>query len=193
MTDRRDEHLQLLPAPFIGETSLNASIDPAFTERFGDVLREAGETTGADFILIDTPGSAEALLNLAAQSADMALIVTGHHPAAIRGAEKTGLLLDSRGVSGQKLVLNRFDIDAVMDGRRPGINAIIDMTRTPILGVIPEDRLLELGQESGWLYIESSARSTSQAFDNLAARLCGESVPLFSGMRRLRRRRLLER
>lgn len=193
LTDRRDEHLQLLPAPFVGEDSPSEPLDEHFAQRFGAVLREAGETTGADFILIDTPGSAEALLTLAAQSADMALIVTGHHPAAIRGAEKTGLLLDSRGVPGQKLVLNRFDIDAVMEGRRPGINAIIDMTRTPILGVIPEDHGLELGQESGKLYTESAARGTARAFDNLAARLCGESVPLFAGMRRLRRRRLVER
>ena len=138
-------------------------------------------------------GSADALLTLAANSADMALIVTGHHPAAIRGAEKTGLLLDSRGVPGQKLVLNRFDTDAVMEGRRPGINTIIDMTRTPILGVIPEDHGLELGQEAGKLYTESAEKNTARAIENLAARLCGESVPLFAGLRRLRRRRLVER
>ncbi len=193
LTDRRSDLLQLLPAPFLGENEPSTLIDAAFTASFEKLLREAGEETGADFILIDTPGSADALLTLAAQNADMALIVTGHHPAAIRGAEKTGLLLDSRGVPGQKLILNRFDIDAVMDGRRPGINTIIDMTRTPILGVIPEDRALEFGQESGKLYTESADRNTARAIDNLAARLCGESRPLFSGFRRVRRRRLVER
>ncbi len=193
LTDPRAEGLHLLPAPFLGEDEPSALLDDAFTARFGEVLREAAEATEADFILIDTPGSAEALLTLAAHSADMALIVTGHHPAAIRGAEKTGLLLDSRGVPGQKLVLNRFDIDAVMEGRRPGINTIIDMTRTAILGVIPEDRGLELGQEAGKLYTETAAKNTARAIDNLAARLCGENVPLFAGMRRLRRRRLVER
>ena len=33
----------------------------------------------------------------------------------------------------------------------------------------------------------------ARAIENLAARLCGESVPLFAGLRRLRRRRLVER
>ena len=193
LADSRVDGLYLFPAPFLGEDGPTNLPDADFTTRFGEVLEEAAAHIEADFVLIDTPGSADALLTLAANSADMALIVTGHHPAAIRGAEKTGLLLDSRGVPGQKLVLNRFDTDAVMEGRRPGINTIIDMTRTPILGVIPEDHGLELGQEAGKLYTESAEKNTARAIENLAARLCGESVPLFAGLRRLRRRRLVER
>ncbi len=193
LADARADGLFLLPAPFLGEDEPSALLDDAFTAKFGEVIAAAAAHTQADFVLIDTPGSAEALLTLAAQSADMALIVAGHHPAAIRGAEKTGLLLDSRGVPGQKLVVNRFDIDAVIDGRRPGINAIIDMTRTPIIGVVPEDRALELGQESGKLYTEVASPATARALANLAARLCGESVPLFAGLRRRQRRRLVER
>lgn len=193
LADRHAEGLYLLPAPFLGDNEPSALLDETFTARFGEVLREAAAEAEADYVLIDTPGSAEALLTLAAQSADMALIVTGHHPAAIRGAEKTGLLLDSRGIPGQKLIINRFDVDAVMEGRRPGINTIIDMTRTPILGVIPEDRTLELGQETGKLYTESAAKNTARAIENLAARLFGEQIPLFGGFRRVRRRRLVER
>lgn len=192
LSDPRAEALFLLPAPFLGERE-SESPDQTFTERFGAVLSEAAESVKADFVLIDTPGSADALLTLAAQNTDMALIVTGHHPAAIRGAEKTGILLDTRGVPKQKLIINRFDTEAVVDGRRPGINTIIDMTRTPILAVIPEDRGLELGQEVGRLYTESAEKATARAFDSLAARLCGEQIPLFAGMPRRLRRRLVER
>ena len=187
LRDTRADELQLLPAPFLHGEIPNGN----FSDRFSAVLDEAQDLF--DIILIDTSGSADALLALAASFADMALIVTGHHPAAVRGAEKTGLLLDSRGVPSQYLVVNRFDSEAVLDGRRPGINSIIDMTHTPILGVIPDDRALELGQESGKLYTESAARNTACAFGNLAARVIGEHIPLFAGFRRLRRRRLVER
>ena len=193
LTDPRADGLKFLPAPFLGADEPGALSDDTFTPKFHHMLREAAARSEADFVLIDTPGSAEALLTLAAHSADMALIVTGHHPAAIRGAEKTGLLLDRRGVPRQKLIINRFDSDAVMDGHRLGINAMIDMTRTPILGIIPEDRSLELGQESGKLYAETAEKNTVRAINNIAARLCGESVPLFAGFRHLRRRRLVER
>lgn len=189
LTDRRMENLRLLPAPFFGKGKTEAD----FADRFSALLQKVAEEEECDFMLIDTPGSAEGLLRLAASFAHKALIVAGHHPAAIRGAEKTGMLLDGCGVEEQYLVINRFDIDAVMDRTRPGINSLIDMTHTPIIGVMPEDRALELGQESGKLYTESAARNTACAVDNIAARLMGETVPLFRGFRRIRRRRLVER
>lgn len=189
IADRRADSLHLLPAPFFGKGKTEAD----FADHFSALLQRIAEEEEYDFMLIDTPGSAEALLKLAASFADMALIVAGHHPAAIRGAEKTGMLLDGCGVEEQYLVINRFDIDAVMDRTRPGINSLIDMTHTPIIGVIPEDRGLELGQESGKLYTESAARNTTCAVNNIAARLMKETVPLFRGFRRIRRRRLVER
>lgn len=197
LTDRRSSDLLFLPAPFLheqeeDETGKGGEEDVPFAAAFGALLDSAVQTLACDFILIDTPGSAHGLLSLCAKRAEMALIVVSHHPAAIRGAEKTGMLLDSRGIPVQKLVVNRFDAAAVMGGYRPGINAMIDMTRTPILGVIPEDHALELGQESGKLYPESAARNTTAAFSNLAARLCGGSVPLFTDFHRVSRRKLVE-
>lgn len=189
LIDRRVSNLRLLPAPFFGKGKTEAD----FADRFSVLLQEMAEEEECDFMLIDTPGSAEGLLRLAASFAHKALIVAGHHPAAIRGAEKTGMLLDGCGVEEQYLVINRFDIDAVMDRTRPGINSLIDMTHTSIIGVIPEDRELELGQEEGQLYTESAAHNTVCAVENIAARLMGETVPLFRGFRRIRRRRLVER
>ena len=196
LTDRRSPNLQFLPAPYLtafGETQDQDEPEDNFAAKFGALLDRAADELSFDYILIDTPGSAGTLLSIAAEHADTALIVVGHHPAAIRGAEKTGILLDQRGVPEQYLVVNRFDAAAVLSNRRPGVNAIIDMTRTPILGVIPEDEALELGQDSGKLFTESAARNTAAAFRNLAQRLVGASVPLFSGFRRTPRRRLVER
>lgn len=195
ITDRRSPNLQFLPAPFLtisDEADKPSGTERDFAEKFGALLRQAADELALDYILIDTPGSAGRLLTLAAAEADAALIIAGHHPAAIRGAEKTGLLLDGCGVPAQYLVVNRFDAAAVLDGRRPGVNAIIDMTRTPILGVIPEDEQLEFGQESGRLYNEAAARNTAVAFRNIAQRLSGISVPLFTGFRRTPRKRLVE-
>ena len=82
---------------------------------------------------------------LAAAISDSAMILSGASPTSIRGAGKTGELLYEMGITAQKLVINRFDMKGAVltkKGIRPGVSEIIDMTRIPLIGVIPEDSSL---------------------------------------------------
>jgi septum formation inhibitor-activating ATPase MinD len=57
------------------------------------------------------------------------------------------------------------------------------------LGVVPKDRTLLLSQETGRMPGEKSRAGA--AFANIAKRILGEDVRLFSGMRKIRTKRVL--
>lgn len=185
------EGLFFLAAPYSGRCDITA-------EELSSYLETAAEALRLDRILLDTPGDMGASTALAAAIADSAMILSGASPTSIRGAGKTGELLYEMGITAQKLVINRFDMKGAVltkKGIRPGVSEIIDMTRIPLIGVIPEDSSLSLLQEKGELCVGQKSRSAKdsadRAFANIAARLTGQTVPLFAGMKAKRRRALL--
>ena len=54
------------------------------------------------------------------------------------------------------------------------------------MGVVPYDYCLMLHAEG----VKGDADAAYRAFDNIAARLMGEDVPLFSKMKKLRKKRI---
>jgi len=181
--DKRSSNLLFCAAParYFGELD-EASAAGAFK-----MLEDELEL---DFILIDTSGGADKSVSLSAPLCKEALIVTSQNPAAIRAAEKSGILLDEYGVDEQRLIINCFDGPAKNSGRI-GIIDIIDMTRTPIIGVVPYENRLMLHQEKGVLAAETKRSNAAAAFSNIAARLCGDRVPLFGGFYRVNRKKLI--
>lgn len=156
---------------------------------FGRTVREARENY--EYIIIDTPGSVGEAIKLAASDADMALIVASHQPTSQRAAEKTDVTLAELGIEDRRLIINSFDAEAVLSGTRPGIIDIIDKTRVQIIGVVPYSRPLAIMQEDGLLSCERKKLDTTVAFDNIAARVCGESIPLMQGFKYGKRRKLI--
>ena len=172
--DPRNEGLLFCGAPLEKTDSFDR-------ERFAEVLEEAKKEFSLDFILIDTPGSAGETLELVSKTADMALIIVSHQPTAARAAEKTGIMLDRLGIKEQRLIVNLFDSEAVLNDLRTGINELIDRTKTRIVGVIPQEYELSLSQEFGKLCAEvdnKNMKRVAVAFDNIAARLCSCERPL---------------
>lgn len=167
------------------------------SEQLNSVLLDAKERFSPDYILIDTPGAVSETVELVAPLADMALIIVSHQPTAARAAERTGITLDKLGVKNQRLVVNAFDSEAVLSGLRTGINELIDITHTRLIGIIPYEYELSLSQEFGKLCGEvdnKNMKRIAKAFDNVAARLCGENRPLLKKVYSDKKRReLLER
>ncbi len=185
--DSRSEDLFFCPAPLEAEEDF-------YPEALKKALGEAAEKLSLDFILIDTPGAAGKPLEIAAKAADMALIVVSHQPTAARAAEKSGILLDRFGVIEQRLIINCFDYEAVETSKRTGVNELIDRTGTQIIGIIPQEYELSLAQEKGILASQvktQSMKRVSTAFDNIAARLCGENVPLLRRVCAPKKRRVM--
>ncbi|MBO4421849.1 MAG: P-loop NTPase [Clostridia bacterium] len=177
--------LFLLGAPF----RCTDEIDP---DDFAARLKEL--CAGFDYVVLDTPGADSVTLSIAQRCADEAIVVATHTPASIRGAEKTADMLRSRGTS-CRLLINCFDADSVCTEKRAGMIAMIDATKTPLIGVIPYDRTLIFAQEKGVL-AEGDSFISSKAFDNTVQRILNRNngvrpVPILRGVAGIKRKKVL--
>ena len=153
-------------------------------EEFLRFLSMAEQHLAPDFILLDTPGDLQHPFRLARAAAGRAVLLTTHQPTALRAAEKTAYALLDGGVL-PLLVVNCFEMNATDRIRRQlrvGLLEMVDRTGAGLLGVIPLMPALALGQEQGVL-ADKAGKDTMQPFANIAARLCGETVPLFYGFK----------
>ena len=155
---------------------------------------------GYDHILIDTPGGLHEILFAAAHLADEAIIVSSAQNTAIRSAEQTAQLLEEQGLSRMRLVVNQFMAADVLlpTARRTGMSrrkrtramqnaalsliAAVDSVSLSLLGVIPFDAGLWDAQNRGCLIDHPTLTDTyfALAHRNIAKRLGGRSIPLFS-------------
>lgn len=201
--------MYLLPAPCAGQyeifvrSAADAGTDPGlidsadadggfpantvYADRLCDALRGAAESAGADYVVLDTGAGISGGLCAAAGAADEALVVAGHSPVSLRSADATARLLEKHGIKNIRLVINGFDAAGVTDRRsaRCGIFSMIDTARIPLCGIVPYDPSLAAAQENG----KAASSLSDAAFANIAARLDGEDVPLFCGMKKFRKNR----
>lgn len=186
MRDERSENLWFAAAPYKGGRDITA-------EEFADVIDKALGYESFDFVILDTPGSLGVPSILMSGCVDNAIIIATHQPASIRAAEQTGAQLAEYGIEKQKLIINNFDFEGAVSGERPGINEIIDRSFIQLCGIVPYDKRLMLGAETGQLACQIKKSAVGAAFDNIAARLCGESVPLFEGFNGSKNKRMIKR
>lgn len=166
----------------------------ADTESFQNALDRLEELYDFDFAIVDTSGGAHESVAIAAPACETALIVSSQNPTAIRAAEKSGMILDESGVETQYLVVNCFDTDKNSFSRRAGVLEMIDRTRTQLLGIVPMDTQINLLSEEGKSVFGRRKKSNSRtAFENIARRLAGETVPLMQGFKRFKRGKFLFR
>lgn len=158
---------------------------------FKQTLLRLEEVYAFDFILIDTSGGAHESVALSAPASDIGLIVSSQSPAAIRAAEKSGMILDEANMREQYLIINGFDTETKSLKERTGIMEMIDRTRTPLLGIIPMDPGVTLLAEKGKSVFDGACGNCPAAFENIAARLRGVHVPLLHGFHGAKRRPLL--
>lgn len=157
----------------------------------GALIRALGTLeaeTGAEHIICDTAGMAYAP-DIAAGYADTALVLSTQQPASVRAAEDTAMLLRGRGLGDARLVISAFEWRAAVKGSRAGILDIIDGTGVQCAGVVPYDRALMLCGEAG--DPPPGECPGMRAYRNIASRLEGEQVRLFSGMSGISGRRAL--
>lgn len=186
LRDERCENLYFAAAPYKGGRDITAS-------EFSDIIDSALEFMDFDHILLDTPGSLGVPAIMESRRAESAVIVASHQPTSIRAAEQTGEYLEKWGIADQRLLINSFDFAAAVTGDRPGINEIIDKSFIQLCGIVPYERELMLGAELGRLACQTKKSNANVAFDNIAARLCGENVPLFYGFTGMKTGRRIKR
>ncbi|MBQ8510163.1 MAG: AAA family ATPase [Clostridia bacterium] len=186
LTDARSPNLHFLAAPFQHGGEITA-------DEFRKIITEAADSDAYDVILLDTPGQLNIPAVLDSRVADSAIIVASHQPSSIRAAGQTGEFLARQRISWQRLLINSFDFDGALGGSRPGINEIIDRSFIQLCGIVPYERALMIAAETGELACQLKNSMAAAAFDNIAARLCGQYVPLFHGFHGMKVRGQIKR
>ncbi len=102
-----------------------------------------------DYILIDCPAGIENGFHRAVASADEAIVVTTPHVSSLRDADKAIAVLKSYRLKSVELVVNMARGDMIVDGEVLSPREISEILKTPLLGVIPQDDGVFLGDRSG--------------------------------------------
>ncbi len=182
------EGLMLLPCPAGGSVRVDGCFENSVSSSAViDALKRAAEVSCSKYIIIDTGAGVSPLTDAAAEYADCVLVVASHNPISLRAAEGTVTRLSEAGKSDIRLIVNSFEAEATLKrtGPRKSLIDIIDSSRAPLAGVVPYDYELLLSHEG----VGERTGSSENAFCNIARRLMGEDIPLFSGNRKMRNRR----
>ena len=153
-------------------------------EAFVNIVHEARDNMGFDFILIDSPAGIEYGFRLAAKPAEEAIIVTIPEITAIRDADRVIGLLDNYGIGKRSLVVNRVDIASVKEGNVLSPQDIADELSFRLLGIIPMDKIVTEATNEGKPVIvlekERGKRTLAgKGFMSAAERIIDDNAPLW--------------
>jgi septum site-determining protein MinD len=129
------------------------------------------------FILVDSPAGIEQGFRNACAGADRAVIVTTPEVSAIRDADRVVGLLGAKGIE-SSLLLNRVDFELVRKGDMLSVSDVQDILGLDVIGVVERDDTIIVAANCGEPVVYNPRSKAGQAFDRIAGRLCGESIPI---------------
>jgi septum site-determining protein MinD len=130
-----------------------------------------------DYCLIDAPAGIGTGFRLAANNADMALVVTVGDLPSIRDGQRVVEKLNAMGIHDVRLIVNRVRprqyrrIKATVDD-------VIDTVGARLIGLVPEDEAVYLASNSETPLVLYEDRRAALAFLRIARRVRGEQLPL---------------
>ena len=185
--DKRLETLWLLPA------SQTRDKDALTEVGVKAIINELRSTF--DWIICDSPAGIERGATLAMQFADVAVIVTNPEISSVRDADRIIGLLDSKTEKARQgermdkhLLIARYDSQRAGRSEMLGIDDVLEILSTPLLGVIPEsDEVLRASNVGSPVTLSNPNSAPARAYVDAARRLKGENVPMtiHSGRKRL--------
>lgn len=161
--------LYLIPA---AQTRDKSAISPADMIQITDQLR-----LEMDFILIDCPAGIERGFRNAIAPADEVLIVTNPEVSAVRDADRIIGLLEAENKGPAKLILNRAKSEMIRKGEMLSAEDVTDILAIKLIGIVPEDESVVSSSNAGTPLALTENTKAAQAFQNIARRLMGETVP----------------
>lgn len=170
--DKRFEGLFLLPA---AQTRDKTAVTPEQMKQLCLDLKEQ-----YDYVLIDCPAGIEQGFRNAIAGADRAIVVTVPEVSAVRDADRIIGLLAANDMSDPVLIVNRIRMDMVKRGDMMDIDDTIEILGIDLLGVVPDDEKIVVSTNRGEPVVVQQDSLASQAFNNIAKRLMGEDIPVFS-------------
>jgi septum site-determining protein MinD len=176
--DKRLENLWLLPA------SQTRDKDALTEEGVGRIITEM--RNNFDYILCDSPAGIERGAMLAMRFADEAVIVTNPEVSSVRDSDRIIGMLDSKTVKAEKgeevakhILITRYDPSRAARGEMLGIEDILEILATPLLGIIPESQdVLRASNIGSPVTLSSPASAPARAYSDATKRLLGETLPM---------------
>ncbi len=163
------DNLFLLPAPAAEKNTVH----PDIMKQLVPILSRY-----YDHVIIDCPAGIGKGFASAVAAADRALIVSTPDHVCIRDSGKVHQMLDEHGITQQRLVINRFVYQNFRKMQQyQDIDSIIDEIGVRLIAILPDDIGLQTSPAKA--VVNQPRSSGAMALQRLAARLEGESVPLF--------------
>ena len=138
-----------------------------------------------DFVILDAPAGIESGYEHTIEFADRAIVVVNPEVSSIRDADRAIGILDSKSQKVKDgsevlkyLIINRINPKMVKSGEMLASEDILDILNVPLVGKIPEDQGIIDASNQGKPIILDTASPAGRAYTRIAARLCGEEVPL---------------
>jgi len=182
--DKRLDNLWLLPASQTRDKD-------ALTE--DGVARIIGELrTSFDWVLCDSPAGIERGATLAMRYADEAIIVTNPEVSSVRDSDRIIGMLDSKTVKAEKgervvkhVLITRYDPARAARGDMLGIEDVLEILATPLLGIIPESQEVLRASNIGCpVTVNNPVSAPSRAYVDATKRLLGEEIAMSVPMER---------
>lgn len=129
-----------------------------------------------DYILFDSPAGIKGGFELAAACADEGIIISTPDDVCVRVGLYAGNKLFENGLTDVKLIINRFNKRRTKRGSYLNIDEVINATYLQLIGVVPEDKKLNLCSVTGMQTLTKSKAKNS--FMRIAKRLEGVHVLL---------------
>ena len=129
------------------------------------------------FIIIDSPAGIEQGFKNAACAADSAIIVTTPEVPAIRDADRVIGLLAAKGIN-SRLIINRLDYNLVSRGDMLSVSDVQEILAIDLLGVVERDDSIIIAANCGEPVVYNNKSKAGKSFTEIAARMCGESIPI---------------
>ncbi len=132
-----------------------------------------------DIILIDCPSGIDSTVKALAKISNASVVITTPDITAIRDAGRAATMIYGEKTDDVRLVVNRVRPKLIEKGLAPDIDEIIDNTEVRLLGLIPEDIKIQIYSNKGIISPDIRKSRSAKAFENIAARIVGQDVPLY--------------
>jgi septum site-determining protein MinD len=97
--------------------------------------------------------------------------------AAVRDADRVIGLLEAEEIGPIRLIINRIKPDMVRRGDMLDTETVVELLAVELVGIVPDDEGVLAAANTGRPVALSSDGLAGQAFQNIALRLLGETVP----------------
>jgi septum site-determining protein MinD len=173
----RDKRIDTLHVLAASQTRDKEALEP---EGVGRVMSEL-RAQAFDYIVCDSPAGIEKGAQMAMYFADEAIVVANPEVSSVRDADRVIGLLSaktSRAEDGNAikthLLLTRYAPSQVKKGEMLSVDDVLELLGIPLLGVIPESKVVLLSSNKGTPAILDETNEVAQAYLDVVYRFLGE-------------------